>query len=403
MTSPDHALSLRLGRVSRPRLLVLGPGHSPLARARVAPFLGRFQVLWVTTEPLPSEWVARHPGLSWVHLPRPALRRLPRRLFVHTADYLLEVADLIRRRFRPDLVHVHYLSQLDALALYPHRKRVPLVVTLMGADVLEEQVARPMAQDLVVRAVMRRARAVTAKSEFLAERARALGAWPERVHRVPWGVDLTRFRPLGDDERAQARRRLGLPAEGTLLLSSRALQPLYNHLPLLEAVAGLARRPRLVFTRAAEEPAYAARVAARARALGLEATFLAPQPPEEMPGLYGAADAVASLPASDGLPQTLLEALACARPVLALDLPAYRELPFAPEALIRVAHTRGEPDPAALAAGLAALLEPGASGPGSQGGPGLAAAREWIAREASFQASVERMQAIYSGALPAVS
>jgi glycosyltransferase involved in cell wall biosynthesis len=351
----------------------------------VAPFLDRFEVLWVTTEPLPPEWLARHPGLRQARLPRPLLRRLPRRLFLHTADYLLEVSDLILRRFRPDLVHVHYLSQLDALALYPHRRRVPLVVSLMGADVLEDQVPRPLGLDLVVRAVLRRAGAVTAKSEFLAERARALGAWPERVHRVPWGVDLARFRAL---DRAEARARLGLPADAQVLLSSRALQPLYNHLPLLEAVAALAARPLLVFTRAAEAPAHAEEVAARARALGLATRVLPAQAPEDMPWLYAAADAVASLPASDGLPQTLLEALACARPVLALDLPAYAELPFPADALARVAQRGGRPDPDALRGALDLVLA-------ARARPGLAEARAWIEREASFAASVARVGELY--------
>lgn len=372
--------------MARPRVLYLGPGHSPLARARVAPFLDQVEALWVTTEPIPPAWLAAHPRLRALQLPRPALRRLPRGLFLHTADYLLEVSDLILRRFRPDLVHVHYLSQLDALALYPHRKRIPILVSLMGADALEDQVPRPLALDLVVRAVMRRAAGVTAKSDFLARRAQALGAWPERVHRVPWGVDLERFRAL---DRAEARARLGLPPEGAVLLSSRALQPLYNHLPLLEAAAALAPRPRLVFTRAAEDPRHAAQVEARARALGLEATFLPPQAPGDMPWLYAAADAVASLPASDGLPQTLLEALACARPVVALDLQAYLELPFDRQALVRVPHTEGRPDPGALRAGLLEVLAPGPR-------PGLTAARAWIEREASFQDSVARVREVYA-------
>lgn len=372
--------------MSRPRVLYLAPGHSPIARGRVAPFLDEVEAVWVTTEPLPPAWLAAHPGLRQALLPRPALRRLPRRLFLHTADYLLEVGDLIRRRFRPDLIHVHYLSQLDALALLPH-PRVPVVVTLMGADVLEDQVARPPLLDRAVRRVLRRAAAVTAKSEFLAAQARRLGARPERVHLIPWGVDVARFGPL---ERAAARAALGLPGDATLLLSSRALQPLYNHLPLLEAAAALPAPPGLVFTRHAEEPAYAARVAERARALGLQAWFLPPQAPEAMARLYAAADAVASLPASDGLPQTLLEALACARAVVSLDLEAYRELPFGPGALVRVAHTAGRPDPDALRRGLEAALAPGERAD-------LAAAREWIEAHASFQESVARVRALYAG------
>ena len=46
----------------------------------------------------------------------------------------------------------------------------------------------------------------------------------------------------------------------------------------------------------------------------------------EIPDLYRAADVVISTPSSDGLPVSVLEAMACGTPVIASDLPALREL-----------------------------------------------------------------------------
>jgi glycosyltransferase involved in cell wall biosynthesis len=368
------------------RVLYLGPGQSPIVRGRVAPFLDEVQALWISSEPFPHTFLARHPNLRAEVLPRPLLRRLPRRLFLHTADYLAETAARVAT-FRPHLIHVHYLSQLDALALLPVR-RTPIVVTVMGADVLEEQVPRPLPLDWAVRRVLRRARVVTAKSRFLAEACCALGARPERVHRLPWGIDTQRFAPQA---KAAARAELGLPAEALLLLSSRALQPLYNHHSLVEAAASCSPRPELVFVRHAADEAYAARVLANARTQGLVAHVLPSQSPEGMRSLYAAADACASLPASDGLPQTLLEAMACERPTLSLDLEAYSELPFAHPALVRVAHRAGEPDAEALLAGLQALLTPN-----PQRAAALAQARAWVAREAEFSDSVSAMRRLYA-------
>ena len=42
-----------------------------------------------------------------------------------------------------------------------------------------------------------------------------------------------------------------------------------------------------------------------------------------MPGLYALADMVINYPSSDAFPSTLLEAAACARPVITSHLPAY--------------------------------------------------------------------------------
>lgn len=369
------------------RVLFLGPGHNGIARGRVAPFLDDegLEALWISTEPFPEAFLSRYPRLRVAVLPRTRLResRLARRLFLHTADYLAEVA-LIVRRFRPDLIHVHYLSQLDALALQAVR-RVPLVVTVMGADVLAEQVPRPLPIDLAVRRILRRAAAVTAKSRFLAQACRALGA--RNVLHVPWGIDTARFQPGARDE---ARQALGLDPGRRWLVSCRALQPLYNHAPLLEALGQLSDPPALAFVRHAPAPAYAERLERRAAELGLEARWLPPQPNAAMPRLYAAADLVASLPASDGLPQTLLEAMACERATLSLDLEAYRELPFGPAALTRVAHREGQPDPAALLSALRQALEPNPAR-----GEALSAARQWVRENAELSESVARVRALY--------
>ncbi|HBP23437.1 MAG TPA: hypothetical protein DEA08_37375 [Planctomycetes bacterium] len=369
------------------RVLFLGPGHNGIARGRVAPFLEDegLEALWISTEPFPPAFLERYPRLRVAVLPRARLRgsRLARRLFLHTADYLAEVGWTLRR-FRPDVIHVHYLSQLDALALQGVR-RVPIVVTVMGADVLAEQVPRPLPLDLAVRRILRRAAAVTAKSRFLAQACRDLGA--RNVLHLPWGIDTARFQPAAREE---AQRALGLDPARRWLVSCRALQPLYNHAPLLEALGELEDPPALAFVRHAPAPDYAERLERRAVALGLSARWLPPQSNAAMPQLYAAADLVASLPASDGLPQTLLEAMACERATLSLDLEAYRELPFAPAALTRVAHREGEPDHGALVAGLREALAPQ-----PERDEALAAARQWVRENAELSESVARVRALY--------
>ncbi len=365
-----------------PRVLFVGPGHNSTFRQWIAPFLGKIEARLVTTEPVPDEFARAWPDLTIDLLPRPALRRLPRGLFLHTLDYLIEVRERLIR-FRPDLIHLHYASQLDALALAGLPPAAPLVITVYGADVLEEQVRRPLLLDLLVRRLFARAAAVTVKSPFLADCCRALGAAPERLHLVPWGLDVARFRPAPRDP---ARAALGLPP-GPLVLSPRSLHPLYGHELVLEAAQRLDPRPTVVFL-GERDRAYAAALRRRCAALGTSASFLPELQPEGMATALAAADAVASIPASDGLPQTLLEAAACERPAVTLDLPAYRDLPFAPDALVRVPQVGGRAEVADLARGLAAALAPGPR-------PGLAAARRWVARELRFEDSVARVWALY--------
>ena len=65
------------------------------------------------------------------------------------------------------------------------------------------------------------------------------GARKPRFVVVPPGVDQERFHPLGVDERVQARRRLGLPTEGRLVVSVSRLVPRKGMDVLIEAVGRL--------------------------------------------------------------------------------------------------------------------------------------------------------------------
>jgi glycosyltransferase involved in cell wall biosynthesis len=128
------------------------------------------------------------------------------------ARALRELPD-VARRGNADLVHAHYGLSGAAAA----RVRLPLVVSFCGDDLL----GRPDAWGritsksawliLLSRWAAARADAVIVKSK---EMARHL---PEvnDVEVIPNGVDLARFAPV---PMAEARARLGWPAEGEVLL-----------------------------------------------------------------------------------------------------------------------------------------------------------------------------------------
>jgi phosphatidylinositol alpha-1,6-mannosyltransferase len=63
---------------------------------------------------------------------------------------------------------------------------------------------------------------------------------------VPPGVDATRFRPLSEDERVEARRHFGIPTSGPLVVSVSRLVPRKGMDVLIEVAASLrARYPEL--------------------------------------------------------------------------------------------------------------------------------------------------------------
>ncbi|HSJ73525.1 MAG TPA: glycosyltransferase, partial [Miltoncostaeaceae bacterium] len=155
------------------------------------------------------------------------------------AKYAALARGAMREAGRADVVYAHFLFPTGAVAAAASRRtRIPYVVTAHGQDVrnLERRGPRRATEG-----ALRGASAVIAVSAHLAAELGAAGIALPPVHVVNMGVDLGRFAP-GD--RGAARARLGLPADGPLVVAVGGLTERKNPLTLLQAFARVrARRP----------------------------------------------------------------------------------------------------------------------------------------------------------------
>jgi glycosyltransferase involved in cell wall biosynthesis len=153
-------------------------------------------------------------------------------------------------------------------------------------------------------------------SRSLAELAVSIGR-PRREPRVVYtGLDAERFKP-GD--RAEARRKLGLPADAPLLLFvgrdviKKGLLVLFEAMPRV-----LAAHPATVLcVLGSGGTAPEIRAAAERTKAGDQIKLLGTRPNEDLPAWYAASDVVLLPSFREGLPNNLVEAAACARPIVA--------------------------------------------------------------------------------------
>lgn len=288
-------------------ILATGAASSPHEGARVRAFatLGhRIEMV----SPMPAEI----PGVA-VHVAagRSAFAPLRR------VSTMLATLRLVHRH-RAEVTHCHYAAEYAtwAAALLGSR---PLVVTVMGGDVLfEEQGRHSWLSRALTRFALRRADLVTVKSPRLGEVVAGFGVPRDRIVTVLWGIDLDGFRP-NPAARAELRGLWGADDGRHVCFSPRPLKPFYNQMLMLEALAKALARGRdamLVVSAFAPEPGFREALEARAEALGCAGRlhFAAPRPHAGMADLYAACDSVLSLPPSDGFPQTLVEAAALGKP-----------------------------------------------------------------------------------------
>lgn len=247
---------------------------------------------------------------------------------------------------RPDVLHAHYLSR------YGWQARLsgfhPYVVTPWGSDLFVTP-RRSLRARIWARWTLRGADLVTVVSEQMERAVLAAGARPDRVQRILFGVDTERFAPGAADAGTA-----GVEPGQRVVFSPRAMRPLYRHDTIVQALAMLPEDVRLVMSGRAADPAYRRQIEAQASSLDLtdRIRIIDKIDDDQLLHLYRMASAVTSVPESDGLPSTVLEAMACGVPVVVSDLPGLRELiaPVAPDLIVSLG------DPTLLAAALNRLL-----------------------------------------------
>jgi glycosyltransferase involved in cell wall biosynthesis len=217
--------------------------------------------------------------------------------------------------FRPDVIYSPW-AYPDGWAAVElgHQAGLPVVIKVHGSDVLLLSEC-PQRKPGTVSA-LRRADAVIAVSQDLAERVVNLGALPSRVQVIYCGIDPTLFYPA---PRSEARARLGLPQDEPILLFIGNLVPVKAVDVLLDAWARLTRGGVRFRGYCIGQGRLQASLEARIRDLGLgeRVRLLGTRPHDQLPDWYRAASAFVLPSYSEGVPNVLLEATACGTPFVA--------------------------------------------------------------------------------------
>lgn len=256
------------------------------------------------------------------------------------------------RRLRPALVHswmgsLNWYARLAApLAGRPKVIGSVRAMQLPTADIVREALSHPLASAVIVNSAGTR--------EELVRRA---GLPAEKLFVVENGLDATRFAPLDEPARTAAREALGFAGARVWVMLARVC-PQKNQLGVVRALAALSARGalpadvRLALYGRTDDAAYAAAVRDEVARAGLGDRVTLRAATDDAATVLAAADAVLSPSVFEGLPNAVIEGLACGTPAL-----------VTPAANVDVLVVDGrdgvvcaDPSPVAIAEGLGRLL-----------------------------------------------
>lgn len=223
------------------------------------------------------------------------------------------------QRFRPDVVHTHAWGTLVEGVLAAALARVPVVVHGEHGTMQTR-----WHQRLVQRVVWGRVDQVLSVSSVLASRlGREIGFDPERILTIRNGVDTDRFDPA---LRSASRLELGLGGGEILIGTVGRLVEVKNQALLVTAFAAVAReRPEARLLLAGDGP-LRGELLALARTLGVDAQLRLLGHRPDVERVLAALDVFVLSSHSEGLSNTILEAMASGVPVVATDVGGAREL-----------------------------------------------------------------------------
>lgn len=232
--------------------------------------------------------------------------------------------------WHPDLV-VGYWTHPDGTVAIEAARRlgVPAVILVGGSDI--RILAREPARRAIITETLRRADRVLAVGAGLREQVIALGVDPERVGVFHRGVDTTSFHP---GSQSDARQRLGISLDRPLFVWVGRMLHVKGLDVLLDAwrrIQDHAPRPLLLLIGEGELRAQLERRAADMRE---SVRFVGVVAHDALADWYRAADAVVLPSRSEGIPNVLLEGLACGTPFIASDVGGVGELASEPSMLV---------------------------------------------------------------------
>lgn len=229
------------------------------------------------------------------------------------------------RHIHPDLVHagpIQTAAFLTALSGFQ-----PLVSMSWGYDLLRDA-ERNAFWRWITRYTLARSAVLVGDCDAVGARARAYGMRAERIVTFPWGVDLKHFIPtLSEEERLSFRRRWGWGEQAFVLISVRAWEPIYGVEELAHAFVQVSRELPQVCLIMLGNGSLAGRIHRIFLQGGVldRVQFPGQVSQANLPLYYRTADLYLSASHSDGTSISLLEAMACGRPVLVSDIPGNRE------------------------------------------------------------------------------
>jgi len=228
--------------------------------------------------------------------------------------YLSSVKKILKK-INPDVFHVHYVwidGMIGALSGFH-----PFVLTAWGSDILVA--GKNFLAKSLIKFALRKADLITCDAEHMKETIMKLGAKPEKIKIIYFGVDTKKFCPGPKDK--ELIKKLGIE-NCPVVISLRNLEPIYDVETLIRAIPLVLKEIPSVKFIIAGKGSEEKKLKNLAKELRISESirFVGWINHEILPDYLRLGDVYVSTSVSDSTSISLLEAMACGLPSIATNV-----------------------------------------------------------------------------------
>ena len=256
----------------------------------------------------------------------PRYLHLPRRIFREysfcVCYYSIKRAvQRVIKTFQPDILHAHWATPDGFMGILLRKKfTLPLVVSLRGSDINRYPFRSKLIFGLTTR-VISEADRVIAVSHALKSAAEKFASPRDQIAVIYNGCDTGKF-AFDESARSFLRRRKGISTESVVFIFIGHILKNKGIFELVEAFSLVMKKQLdsyLIFVGHGRDAKVLAQKVSKA-AMGSRIYFIGTRPYEEIPGWLSMADVLVLPSYNEGLPNVVVEAMACQRPVIATKI-----------------------------------------------------------------------------------
>ena len=259
--------------------------------------------------------------IHWISLTKNEFSNLKNVKFYLLKQYPTKFLDIIFnvtsvkkliKEIKPDILHAHYAGVngvLGALSGFH-----PFILTAWGSDILVA--GKSSLAKWLIKFTLKKADLITCDAEHMREAMIKLGAKPEKIKIIYFGVDTEKFSPGSKNE--ELMKKLGIE-NCPVVITLRNLEPIYNVETLIKAIPFVLKEiPNAKFIIAGKGPEEE-KLKNLANNLNIPESIRFPGfiPNDDLPRYLKTSDVYVSTALSDaGLSASTAEAMACGLPVV---------------------------------------------------------------------------------------